>query len=108
MGPLYFLLHIDDPCFATTSSSLDTQFADDTAACVLNITHVTVVFQNEMMTISLCLVRKKIIINYKVGRSFPNPTDIYVMLQDGLSSIERVRSILGKYFAVHIIDLTLK
>jgi hypothetical protein len=34
MGPLFFLIYVDDLCFATTSVSLDAQFADDTAASV--------------------------------------------------------------------------
>ena len=34
MSPLFFLIYINDLCFATASSSLDTQFADDTDGSV--------------------------------------------------------------------------
>ena len=111
MGPLFFLIYVDDLCFATTSVSLDTQFADDTAASVgvkslnelqIDISHTCSRISKWIDDNKLVLNKKKtkLIILCRIGCRFPKLTNICVMLEDSLSSIERVRSI--RYLGVVI------
>ncbi|XP_065575548.1 uncharacterized protein LOC136037047 [Artemia franciscana] len=111
LGPLLFLVYINDLCSATGVSSIDTQFAEDTAATVSGksreelVVNFTSTYNRLSTWISdnrLLLNRKKtkFIIYSRTGHKFPDKESVSLSANEPESVIERVVSIryLGVVF----------